>query len=296
MRTAGVLYPGDMGSAVTRRLVAHGWRVVSCLVGRSERTSRAAHDAGIKPLTTLEAVVAQSDLVISLVPQAAVVETAQVFAEGVRRAGTTPVYLDANSVSPKTMAVVESTVAAVGVQCVDGAFVGSADLLHGPTTLYVSGSNAETVGCLIGTAFRVHVLDGPIGFASAFKLSFSGFNKGLVALFLEVAAAGDAIGQQKELIDCLRAFYPGALDTVARLLPTYPRHCARRAEEMGELVSWFTTVGQSAPMAAGAREVLEAFTMLGLPSDVSWSPEELVSEVTRRRLLSRREDCDGEFR
>ena len=88
---------------------------------------------------------------------------------------------------------------------------------------------------MLGDALKCVVLGGDVGAASAFKLAFAGFNKGLVALFLEVMAAADRLGQRDELLECLRAFYPGTVETVERLLPSYPRHAARRAEEMDEL-------------------------------------------------------------
>lgn len=50
---------------------------------------------------------------------------------------------------------------------------------------------------LIGEVFRTRVLAGPVSLASAFKLSLSGFNKGLVARFLEMVAASHAIGQEE---------------------------------------------------------------------------------------------------
>ncbi len=224
-----------MGSAVGRALVDGGWTVVACLDGRSARTASAAAEAGIMPAATLEAAIAAADVVVSLVPQTAVVETATAFAAAVSVTDRRPIYLDANSVSPETMAEVRAAVEGAGCDCVDGAFLGSAKALGQRTTLYLSGPRAEELSTLLGDALKCVVLGREVGAASAFKLAFAGFNKGLVALFLEVMAAADRLGQRDDLLDCLRAFYPGTVETVARLLPSYPRHAARRAEEMDEL-------------------------------------------------------------
>ena len=96
-----------------------------------------------------------------------------------------------------------------------------------------------------------------VGVASAFKLSIYGFNKGLVALFLEMVVAADRIGLRDELIQCLRDFYPGSVETVERLLPTYPRHARRRTQEMTEVVEWLGELGLSADMAAATRAVIQ---------------------------------------
>ena len=96
-----------------------------------------------------------------------------------------------------------------------------------------------------------------VGVASAFKLSIYGFNKGLVALFLEMVVAADQIGLRDELIQCLRDFYPGSVETVERLLPSYPRHAHRRAQEMTEVVEWLGELGLSADMAAATRAVIQ---------------------------------------
>ena len=270
-RKAAILYPGEMGSAVGKALVDHGWSVVSCLKGRSPRTVSAAAAAGIVPEATLEAAVATADVVVSLVPQSAAVETARVVAAAATAAGSAPLYLDANSVSPATMAEVRVAVEGAGCDCVDGALLGSAKTLGQRTTLYLSGARAEKLADLLGDALTWVVLSGDVGAASAFKLAFAGFNKGLVALFLEVMAAADSLGQRDQLLGCLREFYPGTVETVERLLPSYPRHAARRAEEMDELVSSLRAQGSEAPMAAGAAAVLARFAALGLDADAGWT-------------------------
>ena len=284
-RKAAILYPGEMGAAVGKALVGGGWTVVSCLEGRGARTVSAAQAAGITPVATLEAVAASAEVVVSLVPQPAVVATAAAFAAAVGGTDRRPVYLDANSVSPATVAEVRTIVEAAGCGCVDGAFLGSAKALGQKTTLYLSGGPAGELGLLLGDALKCVVLDGDVGAASAFKLAFAGFNKGLVALFLEVMAAADRLGQRDDLLECLRAFYPGTVETVARLLPSYPRHAARRAKEMDELVSSLRAQGSEAAMAAGAGAVLARFAALGLDADSAWDLDAVLEACSQAGRL-----------
>ena len=130
------------------------------------------------------------------------------------------------------------------------------------------------------------VLGRDIGAASAFKLAFAGFNKGLVALFLEVMAAADRLGQRVDLLECLREFYPGTVETVARLLPSYPRHAARRAEEMDELVSALMAQGSVSAMAAGASAVLARFAALHLDADAEWDLDDVLAACSQAGFLA----------
>ncbi len=285
MRTLAILHPGDMGSALAREFARHGWRVVSFLAERSDRTRALARDAGVTELPSMEDCVAESELVISLVPQSAATATAATFAEACRRTGVARPYIDANSISPVTMAEVASIASANGAQCVDGAFIGSAAALGTKTKLYLSGSAAASVATQIGGALATRVLGVGIGSASAFKLSIYGFNKGLVAIFLEMITAADLLGLRDELLGCLRDFYPGEVATVERLLPTYPRHVTRRIAEMDEAIAWLASIEHRSDMAAGTKSVFECLEALALEGR-AWRMEELLEEVCRRRLLS----------
>jgi 3-hydroxyisobutyrate dehydrogenase-like beta-hydroxyacid dehydrogenase len=293
--TVGVLYPGDMGSALARRLVDAGWRAVAWLDERSARTHALAQAAGVEALASLDEVVAQADLVVSLVPQHAVVATAAACAAAVGRTGARPFYLDANSVAPQTAGAAVALAAAAGCEAVDGAFVGSAASLGGQTMLYLSGPSAPRLGALLEPALRVRVLGAEVGLASAFKLSFAGFNKGLVALVLEAAAAADRLGLRGELLDCLANSYPGSMASVERLLPSYPRHATRRVEEFDEVARWLASIGQAGPMAAATRVVLERLSELRLADDVEWRTADLIAECCRRQILAERGiDTGGE--
>jgi 3-hydroxyisobutyrate dehydrogenase-like beta-hydroxyacid dehydrogenase len=291
--TVGVLYPGDMGGALARQLTAGGWRAVSWLGERGARTHALSQAAGVEALASLDDVVAQADVVVSLVPQHAVVATAGAFAAAVARSGARPFYLDANSVAPQTAAAAIAAAAAAGCEAVDGAFVGSAARIGAQTTLYLSGPGAQRLDALLEPALQVRVLGAEVGLASAFKLSFAGFNKGLVALALEAAAAADRLGQRAELLDCLATFYPGSMASVERLLPSYPRHAARRVAEFDEVARWLSSIGQAGPMAAATRAVLERLSELRLADDVEWQAADLIAECCRRQILAERRDDAG---
>ena len=99
LRTVGIMSPGDMGSAVGQALAKHGLTVIAALGDRSARTRALAAEAGIADVGTLENLVREADLVMSiLVPDAAMV-AAQRVAEAMQSAGATPLYADCNSIA-----------------------------------------------------------------------------------------------------------------------------------------------------------------------------------------------------
>ena len=285
-RNAAILYPGEMGCAVGKVLLAAGWRVCTHLEGPSLVCRGDAEAAEIEDLGSLGEVLEAADLVVSLVPPAAALEVAQTVARAAVRGGNAqrPLYLDANSVAPETVRAVAAALDGAGVEVVDGSFVGSARDLGSRTRLYLSGPRAAELAAALPAAFQARVVDVAIGAASGFKLAFAGFNKGLVALFLEVMLAGEAAGEPEALRHCLSAFYPGTIETLERLLPSYPRHAARRADEMDELAAWLAREGRDPAWALVARDVFSRFAALGLDAERAWTLDEILAELTRADL------------
>ena len=72
IQTVGILSPGDMGGAIASVLNQNGLRTVSALGDRSERTKQLAIAAKVENVGTLEKLVIESDIILSvLVPSAA---------------------------------------------------------------------------------------------------------------------------------------------------------------------------------------------------------------------------------
>jgi hypothetical protein len=110
VRTIGIVSPGAMGSALGRAWATAGARVVASVVGRTERTAGLA--TGLELLPDLDAVVAASDLVVSICPPAAAGAVLASVIEASRATGTTPLLLEANAVSPERVAALAAQAAA----------------------------------------------------------------------------------------------------------------------------------------------------------------------------------------
>ena len=67
-KTIGILMPGDMGHGCGKAFIDNDFKVVSCLNGRSDRTRKLSHAAGIIDLKTIENVIKSADIILSILP------------------------------------------------------------------------------------------------------------------------------------------------------------------------------------------------------------------------------------
>jgi 3-hydroxyisobutyrate dehydrogenase-like beta-hydroxyacid dehydrogenase len=187
--TIGVLHPGEMGSAVAAAAVTGGARVLWAAEKRGAQTHRRAERAGLEDAGTLEALVRQSDIVVSVCPPHAALDVARAVA--VRRfAGT---YVDANAVSPATARDIGAVVERAGATFVDGGIVGPPPYRPGTTRLYLSGPEAGRVAApFAGSPLEIIMLHGPSGAASALKMAYAAWTKGSAALLMAVRALAAA--------------------------------------------------------------------------------------------------------
>lgn len=268
----GVLYAGEMGSSLGRVLIGDGLRVVTTTEGRSPRTARLCREAGLEELPSLAEVVRAADVVISVVPPSAALQSARDYAALAHLAPAGRLYVDANAVSPATAEAMGRVLAEAGVDYVDAAVNGLASRLTAGAVVYLSGTRAPEVARLFGRTLRVQVVGDAPGKASALKGALAGLSKGLTALFVEIAVAAREAGVGDFFLERCRAYYPGVMEVVERMLPTYPRHATRRAEEMAELDEAITALGLRPDVVRAAGGVTRAVAAAGL-EDRPWTAD-----------------------
>ncbi len=201
-----VIGAGAMGSAIGRRLVENGARVVTYLEGRSASTIERAKAAGMESVDLTAA--AASSLILSIVPPAEAVTVAWQIAGELRRSGSKATFMDCNAISPKTMAEVASIFGSDCGVVLDGSIIGGPPKpgQKGPR-LYVSGDTANDSGVLVEYGLQVRRIDGAIGAASALKMCYAGINKGVTglgtAMLLAAIRSGADAALKRELQESL---------------------------------------------------------------------------------------------
>jgi hypothetical protein len=291
LTTIGILYPGEMGSSLGKVLSENGYRVVTTVEERSSRTRRLCLETGLEILNSFREVVQAADIIISVVPPAAAVQVAEQYASFADLRSRTSLYIDANSISPETTKQIGDLLSQLPINFVDAAVHGLASRLRTQGTIYLSGPHASDVAELFGRSLRTRIIGETIGQASVFKMLLSGMSKGLVALFLEMSL----LAREEHMLDSFlsecREYYPGIMTAIDRLLPTYPQHASRRADELRELETTMFSLSLEPGMVHGAQQLIAAVGQLSLAEQHShndsrdWTVCDVVEEVYGRNPL-----------
>ncbi len=261
----GILSIGEMGYHWARLLANHGIEVLTCLKDRSEVTCKRAENAGIRSVPSLERLVSESDLIVSVVVPFAAGRVASKVAKALIKVGKKDFfYLDANAISPMTVRGIEENLSRSQANFIDGCIIGSATKLNKGTVIYVSGPGAEQMLALEQFGFSVRVLGPDIGQASAFKIVYAGLTKGLQGLFVELLIGARKFGLLGEILKQYDESFPGLPGKVGQSIAALPVHAGRRAEEMVELSQTFRHYGLKAVMAPATRKVLKSIASLNV--------------------------------
>jgi len=267
-KTITVIGTGDMGSAVGRVLVDGGHRVVTNLSGRSAHSVELSHASGLEDLGSLEAAIAEADLVLSILPPAQAPGFARQAADAIRATGVTPLFADCNAVSPQTVVELGTVVSSAGAVFLDVGIVGPAPRKESaPTRFYASG---ERVGDLVELGvpeIRVIDMGSEIGRASALKATYAGLNKGTQALQTTVLLAAERLGVRSELMEELQGSQPQAVARMQQQVPHLAATAERFAGEMLEIASTYESVGVTGKMHEGAAWLFELLARTPLAAE-----------------------------
>jgi 3-hydroxyisobutyrate dehydrogenase-like beta-hydroxyacid dehydrogenase len=252
----GLLSPGDMGHSVGNVLVHGGMPVSTCLAGRSERSAELARSAGITDAGSLEDLVQQVDLFLSIVPPSTAIDVASSIADAVKATGTDLIYLDCNAVSPETTQEVGRIVEAAGASFVDGGIIGSPPKIgKADARLYVSGPKAGDIAQLRENGLNIQPMGDVVGHASGIKMCYAALTKGLTALGTELFVAAEALGLSDALRNELESSQSTLYQHLARQIPTMPPKAYRWVGEMEEIAKTFEDVGMTPKMLLGAADM-----------------------------------------
>lgn len=252
MAVIAIQAQGAMGAGMGRRLTQHGATVLTSLAGRSAASARRAAEAGMRDATPEE--IAGTDIVLSVLPPAEAKACAAWLAPALAAAPRKPVYVDCNAVSPATAEEVAAIVAQTGAPFVDGGIIGGPPREDGYTpVLYVSGEEAGRLAPLREHGLDVRVTPGPIGAASALKMSYAGITKGLVALSSAMMLAATRAGAAEGLRAELERSQPQLLAWFNRMVPPMYDKAYRWVGEMEEIAAF------TGPEAAAIYQAIARF-------------------------------------
>ncbi len=278
MATIGLLHPGDMGSVVGACAVAGGARVLWASEGRSAGTRDRAVAAGLEDAGRLAAVVAGSDVVVSVCPPHAALDLARAVA-ALRFSG---LFVDANAVSPSTAREIGVAVEAGGAVFVDGGLIGPPPRAAGTTRLYLSGPEAKRAAALFdGTRLEAIAVGDAPGAASALKMAYAAYTKGVSALLMGVRALAAAEGVDEALLAEWHRSQPDLPKRSEAAARDNARKAWRFVGEMEEIAAAFEAAGLPGDFHEAAAEI---YRRLAVYKEATTPPSmaDLVGPLTRR--------------
>jgi 3-hydroxyisobutyrate dehydrogenase-like beta-hydroxyacid dehydrogenase len=257
IKTVAIQSPGDMGHGIGRVLAEGGYRVVSAMEERSERTRGLAKSAGIEDIGSLAALLDETDVILSIMrPDRALGFVEALAALAPDHAGR-PLIVDLNAVAPATGRAAASAATAAGLDFVDGGIIGGPPRPGSTYTprLYLSGPRATELEVLNEASLDFRVLGDGIGAASAIKMCYAALTKGLTAIGIHSMVTARLEGVDEALMAELAFSQKDLLRHLERGLPDMCPKAYRWVGEMEEISKTHVDGGLPGEMFIGAAKV-----------------------------------------
>jgi len=265
IENVGLMSPGDMGQAVAMQIKAKGLNVYTALEQRSERTRVLAREAEITDVGTVARLVAECDVVLSIMNPGAAVDFAREASDALRASGRQTLIVDCNAIAPDTVREIAGLVEQAGGRFLDAGIIGPPPRGKAKTDLYVSGPGAADLEQLVGPQLVVHVIGEGVADASALKMCYGAINKGTQALWLEVLIAAERLGVAGILEQQLQQSQADRYSWALSQFPILPPKAYRWVPEMLEISKTLGAAGITPKVFEGAADIYRfvAGTSLG---------------------------------
>ena len=298
-RTIAILSPGNMGGGIGKFLGRNGYTVTTSLAGRSDFTRKKAAECGFHDAGSMDALVREADLVLSILPPASAVAVAEETAAAMKRTGATPPYADCNATSPQTALQMQRIIEGAGAVFVDVGIIGATPSEGKYPELCASGPHARLLDELNGKGVQILNVGPEIGAGSAIKICNGAYNKGAFALYTAVMLAAEHYGFTDHLRKRLPGSQAGTVNKLDDALVRLPSLSGRYIGEMEQVSETFESIGLPGGFHAASAEL---FRMLSGTSLATQRREEidpnrttlatlriLVDELERQEERARRQ-------
>ena len=270
-----------MGHAVGRVLSEHGFDILTHLEGRSERTRVLAQDAGFQISTSLNELIIEADLVLSILVPAQAEAVAKEIAQALDETGQSTLVADCNAISPMRSEYIGRIVESAGGRYIDASIIGHPPGRDVAPRFYVSGSYTDSMMELDGKGIAVKNLGNDIGRASGIKMCYAALTKGTSTLQVALLTVAESLGLSVELHDELAYSQKGALDSMKSGISKLPPNAHRWIGEMEEIAETFAAEGMTPDFHLGAAAIYRLLeqTPYALESPENIDPNRTLAET-----------------
>ena len=283
VKKIAILSPGDMGHAVGRALSEHGFDILTHLEGRSQRTCALAKDAGFRISATLNELIHEADLLLSILVPASAETVAKEIARSLQETGETTLITDCNAISPMRSERIGRTIESAGGRYIDASIIGHPPGRDVPPRFYVSGQYADALLALDGKGIAVKVLGGDVGRASGIKMCYAALTKGTSTLQVALLTVAESLGLSSELHEELAYSQKAALRSMESGIPRLPPNAHRWIGEMEEIATTFAAQGVTPNFHLGAAAI---YRLLEQTPYAIESPENIDSNRTLTQTIA----------
>lgn len=218
---------------------------------------RAEYEAlAVKGCASAGEAAGQADVMFSLVTASSAHEAARSVAPFMKKGAF---FFDGNSCAPQTKVKSAEVIEAAGGRYVDLAIMAPVYPRRHKTPLLIAGPHAEDAQRLLNAlGMAPQVQEGPVGAASAIKMTRSVMIKGIEALVCECILSARKQGIDHLIVPSLEESFPGFNweKRAAYMLERVMTHGRRRADEMREVALTVDLLGEGlkGDMARGSVE------------------------------------------
>ncbi|MFM2125244.1 MAG: hypothetical protein RL328_1695 [Acidobacteriota bacterium] len=268
-----------MGVSIALSAKDAGCEVYWASEGRRTQSKTRAEAAGLLDAGTVPRLCELCPVIVSVCPPAFAWDVArQVIATGFQGA-----FADINALNPEEKLAMAREMAERDIRYADGGIIGLPSRTPGETTVFLSGPAAvDVAACFAGGAIAAQVLGPEPGRASALKILFAAYNKGMIALHTELYAAAERYGVMAELQG--QFVHRGlSLEKIELQITRAAPKAWRWEAEMHEIAAALEKVGLPGDFHRGAAEI---YRRLAGMKDLSRPPlAEVLEELERNSPL-----------
>ena len=293
VNTVAIMSPGDMGHAVGQVLSESGIDVITCTDGRSQRTKNLAEMAGLRQVATLEDMVIQADLVLSIMVPSKAMSFVREISPHFESSKTPTNFADCNAVSPQSALAMAEVINQAGGKFIDGGIIGTAPTKGDTPRFYVSGPDASLVMELDGRGIIVKAIGNKVGQASGIKMCYAALTKGTNTLHVALLTAASRMGLTDDLRKEFEFSQKSHLAAMEKGISRLPANAHRWIGEMEEIAATFENLGVTPNFHKGAAEI---YKMLNSTPFAKESPETIDKDRTTWdtiEAVSKIADSDG---
>ena len=277
VNTVAIMSPGDMGHAVGQVLSESGLDVITCTDGRSQRTKNLAEMAGLRQVATLEDMVIQADLVLSIMVPSKAMSFVREISPHFESSKTPTYFADCNAVSPQSALAMAEVINQAGGKFIDGGIIGTAPTKGDTPRFYVSGPDASVVMELDGRGIIVKAIGKKVGQASGIKMCYAALTKGTNTLHVALLTAASRMGLTDDLRKEFEFSQKSHLAAMEKGISRLPANAHRWIGEMEEIAATFENLGVTPNFHKGAAEI---YKMLNSTPFAKESPETIDKDRT----------------